>query len=187
MGSTAPTAASEFESRIAPLVAAGSALASAYGRTMEKYRLLLQTVREGKFTPREVDTALERAGLPAPRICEVKRVAFTSDEIFNAYDKRLIGFRAALEATRIRGGLPSDELRWNRMLCKFDRLTDTCAPTQDFYQGEKFCFFMFPRAGWMAHEEPLIEKTFNVPGWEIHVRRVAKKAVKPKPRKGRKK
>jgi hypothetical protein len=66
----------------------------------KKYWELLVYIRDNQIPPPVVQAELKEAGFALSRIAEVKRVAFSSEDIFDAYRKNAIGFRLALDKAR---------------------------------------------------------------------------------------
>lgn len=130
----------------------------------DKYLDLCVFIREKLFRPEEVSKELYSLGFRKERISEIKRVCFSTDEIFNDYRNRLIGWKAALERIRKnRDHHEQLELQWNELFRAIERQWTKAPPTRCYYQGPKQCLLMW-------HREDK-EKVIEIEGWKIEVKK----------------
>lgn len=91
------------------LVTLAKEVGAAVAETLGKYIAVVVFIREHRLDPKQVTKALTAAGWAHPRIYEVKRLAFCSEVLFQAYKERLIGFRPALAAARAERATPEEK------------------------------------------------------------------------------
>lgn len=77
-------------------------------KTGEKYFKLVKFIREKQISPRDSSKWLYDLGFHKTRISEIRRIAQAGDEVFNALEARMIGWRGALELSR---GEAIDEMK----------------------------------------------------------------------------
>lgn len=70
----------------------------------QKYLKLCGVIRDLQATPAEVQEVLSGVGFSPSRISEIKRVSFCSPELFATFQKKLIGFKPALQKAIEEGG-----------------------------------------------------------------------------------
>lgn len=88
----------------AMLVKVGKEIITAIGKVTEKYWELITYVRKNSVGPKLVSYELGKLGFKRSRISEVKRVAYSADDVFKNYEAKLIGFDKALELARLGDG-----------------------------------------------------------------------------------
>lgn len=81
-----------------------------YGRLGEKYFGMCKAVRTAKLVRKESTALLLGLGLSKSRVSEILTVAEVSDEVWNRYDQKQIGFKAALKSVSIADGKNDDDL-----------------------------------------------------------------------------
>jgi len=91
------------------LIGLAKEVGASFSVALEKYLACALLIRESQMDPRQVSKALAAAGWARSRISEMKRLAFCSQVLFDAYRKRLIGFRPALEAARSESLTPEEK------------------------------------------------------------------------------
>jgi len=72
-----------------------------YGRLGEKYFGMCKAVREAKLPRKESTALLLGLGLAKSRVSEILSVSEVSQAVWDAYDQKQIGFKAALKSNSI--------------------------------------------------------------------------------------
>jgi len=85
-------------------VAAVAEFREQYGRLGEKYFGMCKAVREAKLARKESTALLLGLGLAKSRVSEILSVSEVSEVVWNAYDQKQIGFKAALKSQAIEAG-----------------------------------------------------------------------------------
>lgn len=73
---------------------------TAYSNAVTAYYDLCVYIRDEQLTPKQVTETLRQVGYPASRISEVKKVSFSTPQIFAEYRAKTVGFKLALQAAR---------------------------------------------------------------------------------------
>lgn len=176
MVSSALTALPDVE----PLRKAARAFVSAMSDLGSKYLALVATIREGQYRPEVVDRVLSEAGLPRPRISELRRVAECSEEIYEDFKARLIGFKAALAKAR-EASTDSPEAqreiankrKWAHLAVAIDKLwAKTGKPAQP-------CYWLNGHGILFIDQKSLVDgSSFRLGKYTVHVEAGRKKQTK---------
>lgn len=78
-------------------------------------------IREKQISPKGVSVILQLMGFRKERVAEIKRVCFCSEELWNDYRRRWIGFRSALRMAR-REKTEGGKGAWLRAFSKMEKL-----------------------------------------------------------------
>ncbi|MBI3417225.1 MAG: hypothetical protein HY043_18195 [Verrucomicrobia bacterium] len=177
-----------------------------------KYLALCDWITKHQPTPKMVTNELSAAGVRTQQIAEVKRVCFTSTELYQDFVKRFVGFKVALsrERAKKREGEEALQYKWNRLLSTFEKLTHEGPPPMPYHSANGVHLFVWsdeqaPPAeiveppvlgGWRLKEKPspLAGKLapsvttgnttiFTIPGWRITVEREQPKSIRTKKKK----
>jgi len=78
----------------------GKAIIASVGEVGRKYLDLCQYIRDHSIAPKLVSNELGKLGFKRSRIAELNKVAGASDELWDAFQARRIGFKDTLELAR---------------------------------------------------------------------------------------
>lgn len=78
------------------------------------YLRLCDFIRFHQLQPDEAREALARAGMRKERVSEVLRVAAAPEDVYRDYEARLIGFRVALERSRLCRMVARSRVEWGK-------------------------------------------------------------------------
>jgi len=81
----------------------GEAVIRATMETGERYLDLCRYIRENQIDPKLVTASLTPLGFARSRISEIKKIAYATDELWNEYAARNIGWKGALDLARAEG------------------------------------------------------------------------------------
>lgn len=82
---------------------------SAAQEAMDKYWQLLVYIREAQIAPATITKELPELGYSPQRISEIKRIAFSSNQVFDEYKSKAIGFKLALQKAREEKAKPAEK------------------------------------------------------------------------------
>lgn len=139
-----------------------------------KYLKLCEYIRENYLTPEVVRRELDRAGYPKPTIAEICRVSFVSNEIFNDFKNRIIGFKVALK--RSRADLTAEQKmrrQWNELVRKFEN--NFRRTKQPYYEGPSSVVCM-----WKHRDFKENKLEIDLTGYRVTVERKPKTEKKDK-------
>ncbi|HMJ90271.1 MAG TPA: hypothetical protein VK530_10665 [Candidatus Acidoferrum sp.] len=86
---------------VAQLTELGKTFVRAAVAVADVYLRICDHIRWYELDPDEVSKALAEAGFPPSRVSEIKRVAYAPDHIWKELQAREIGFRVALQKSRM--------------------------------------------------------------------------------------
>lgn len=132
------------------------------------YLDLCSYIREQQIAPDDVTKVLLDCGFRKERVSEIKRVSYSSDEIFNAFRSRLIGWKTTLE--RVRRNRNSQELvvyQWNNIFRSFERQLRKSSPPKPYYKGSGNCVLMWNESDYQADPVKLV----SFDGWKVRIER----------------
>lgn len=81
----------------------GEAVIRATMETGERYLDLCRYIRENQIDPKLVTASLTPLGFARSRISEIKKISYATDELWNEYAARNIGWKGALDLARAEG------------------------------------------------------------------------------------
>lgn len=111
--------------------------------TKSRYMVLCKHIRETNMTPKEVSQACAAGRMSKERISEIKKICFTSDQIFKLYVQGTLSYKAALLSAR-NGSEVTPRVKWDRILSSFDRLVNAGESVNPFIHiHEKKALILF--------------------------------------------
>ena len=110
-----------------------------------KYLAMTEWIRQHQPTPKMLTAELTTAGVRVQQIAEVKRICFTSPELYEDFVKRFVGFKVALtrEMKRQRTGEEALQYNWNRLLSTFEKLTHEGRPPLPYHTANGVHLFVW--------------------------------------------
>lgn len=109
-----------------------------------RYWRLCQWIVEQQITPEILTQDLRDLGFRKERISEIKKVCFTSPQIYDDYKRRAIGWKVALEKSRVnRSEQEAIYTRWLEFFRLFEKLFSRCQPPRSLHQGNGFNLLMW--------------------------------------------
>lgn len=114
----------------------GEAVLQASMQLTEKYFWLCDWIVTQQIRPETVSEELRRIGMRKERIAEIKRVCYTSRQIYQDFKTKLIGWKTALLRARAsRESKETDHTKWLQLFRDFEKQFMRCPPPGPCYSG----------------------------------------------------
>lgn len=125
----------------------GEAVLQTSKELSNRYWLLCQWIFDNEIKPEIVNAILKDVGMRKERISEIKRVCFTSRQIYEAFKAKQIGWKIALERSRTtRETLETYHTKWLEFFRTFEKLFRRSPPPCTLHQGNTFNLLMWSDA-----------------------------------------